>query len=351
MGLTKSQSSGLKGFAIIIMMFHHCFYEPARYKGFEVNFFPFTESAVNDVTLYFKICVSIFAFITGFGLYLSYSKATRDEMLSWTRKRILKTFSGFWFIYLLVFLVTLPIGYPLDVYLTGSKTEGIIYAVVDFLGLANLFDTPTLNATWWYMSAALVFICAVPLLYHLENKVGSIAVIVLIVALPRILGLGYLGGINAYSFILAVFAGMLFAKHHLFERFDNFAKTLHPALVFIVLSCAIVLSVFIWIEISRAKFWEYHFALAPIIMIVYVRRFILCIPYINGILEFLGTHSMNIFLVHTFIRAYFFMDWTYSFDSLWLIPTILLLESLFLSIVIELLKKAIRYDRLIAKIL
>lgn len=95
----------------------------------------------------------------------------------------------------------------------------------------------------------------------------------------------------------------------------------------------------IWIRLEKSKFWEYHYALQPLISIFYCRKYIIRIPVINKILEFLGRHSMNIFLVHTFFRYIFFRDFIYGFKYFWLIVLVLFGVSLGVTMLIELLKK------------
>lgn len=68
---------------------------------------------------------------------------------------------------------------------------------------------------------------------------------------------------------------------------------------------------------------------------------------VNFLLEKIGEHSMNLFLMHTFIKAYYFPNIIYSWKYPILIIMALLLVTMFLSIVIERVKKAICYDVLI----
>ena len=67
-------STALKAIAVLMMLFHHCFLSQNLYQNYLVIFTPFTENTVVTVSNMFKICVSIFAFISGYGLYLNYSK-------------------------------------------------------------------------------------------------------------------------------------------------------------------------------------------------------------------------------------------------------------------------------------
>ena len=61
-------------------------------------------------------------------------------------------------------------------------------------------------------------------------------------------------------------------------------------------------------------------------------------------LEFLGRHSMNIFLFHTFIFLYYFHDIVYCSGNPFLIFLTLLCSCLAISMGMEYLKKAIRFD-------
>lgn len=69
---SKTDTSKVKGIAIIMMIFHHCFLSAARYKGQIVLFMPFSEEFINDFALSMKICVAIFTFLSACGMTLSY---------------------------------------------------------------------------------------------------------------------------------------------------------------------------------------------------------------------------------------------------------------------------------------
>ena len=68
--------------------------------------------------------------------------------------------------------------------------------------------------------------------------------------------------------------------------------------------------------------------------------------FVKG-LGFLGKHSMNIFLIHSFYRDVFFHEFTYSFYYAWLDYIVLTAISLVTSIVLEWFKKLIRYEKFI----
>lgn len=126
-GLTKQDSICLKGVAVILMIFHHCFVDKSRYEGYAIIFSPFSEEFVVSISYYFKICVSIFAFISGYGLYLSAKGhiQNRKEVTQWTVSRLIKTMSGFWFAYIVAFILTwIFADLPSKIYCVNGNVRG-----------------------------------------------------------------------------------------------------------------------------------------------------------------------------------------------------------------------------------
>lgn len=347
MGFTKQDSVCLKGIAIWIMMFHHCFMEEERFEGYVVDFSPFSQEFVVDVSAYFKICVSIFAFITGYGLYLSAKGRCADARSTekWIGIRLIRTLSGFWAVYVLVFAVTqIFAGYPAGIYCKEGRIRGAVYALVDFLGLAQFFSTPTLIQTWWYMSAAVVYIILIPVLIRWVERLGYVTLFGAVAAFAHCVWEGYPGGLSFFTFLPALILGMLFAQYGLFEKLDRMrGGWIQCVLYHLVLAG----SVFLWIRIPVGQLWGYHMAAAPVIFICYCKRYVVRLPVLKEILAFCGRHSMNIFLVHTFIRYVFFADLIYGFRYFWLIALVLFLISAGISVLIELLKRWTGYARYI----
>lgn len=83
----KYQSDCLKGIAIIMLIVHHCFLSPLRYKGQELIFI-IPESVWNYVALFFKICVSLFVFISAYGLTKKMMSLPKDADSQTTHKFI-----------------------------------------------------------------------------------------------------------------------------------------------------------------------------------------------------------------------------------------------------------------------
>lgn len=306
----------------------------------------------------FKICVSIFAFISGYGLYLSAKKKCTGlkETECWIVDRLVKTLSGFWFVYFLVFIVTqIFADYPRGIYCAEGYTQGIVWAAIDFLGLANLMGTPTLVGTWWYMTAAIIFIVAVPIMVKWIDKFGLVSIVVIIMALPRIIGDGFPGGNSAYTFLFPVLLGLIFARYDLFSKIDRIKiirnKYINGVLVFFLLGIIFVAATYIFFRIPFKKLWEYNYGIYAAIFICFFKKYVVRIPVISKILIFFGKHSMNIFLIHTFIQSVFFMDFIFGFKHFLLIAAVLFGISLAISVlIIEPLKKLVRFDKLMDKL-
>ena len=343
---TKRDSLALKGIAIILMVAFHCFYDPSFFADFAIDFSPFSQDQVVQWIRWGKACVSIFAFISGYGLYLSYER-TNDSNNAWIAKRYVKTFSGFWFVYVLVFVVTwIMADLPAIKYYTDGFVRAIVFGLIDFMGLAQLFGSPTLCGAWWYMTAAVLFVCSLPLLVKLEKRVGWIATLAFIVMIPRFLIASYLHGMNSLAFLAVFFCGILWAKYGTFEKHDQLCARMNKALLFCIDTLILAASVLVYARLEWWMLWEYHYTVAPLILIIYAHRYILRLPFVGKALQFLGRYSMGIFLTHMVIQLTLFKEWTYSFRPFWLIPIVLLAVSLAVAIVIELVKKLVRYEKL-----
>lgn len=356
-GLTKKDSLAMKGIAIIIMLFHHLYCEVSRFDKYEIDFSPFSQDFIVDVSLMMKICVSIFAFITGYGLLKSIAKTPLDRgsVLKWNITRLLKTMSGFYFVYIIAFVTTQILsGYPMKTYFGGSRVKGIMYVLADFTGLSTLFETPHMLGEWWYMSAAIIFILLIPVIYGASKKIGYLPVITIIIMLPRLLNAGYLGGTNPYSFILPMVFGMVFSDYNIFERLSLIKpknKIVAYITDFLFFGLSIVFFYFICINFKTSEAWELKFAVFPIFFICFCRYCIVRIPVVKNILEYLGKRSYTLFLTHTFISSVYLNEFIYSFKNFLLIYVVLFSLSLLLAIVIDFIKKLIQYDKLIDKLI
>ena len=357
---SKNDSLCLKGLAIFLLMCIHCFGAEKRFAGFEFNFWPLGQDLYVDLAYYCKICVSIFAFISGYGLYLSAKGKANDITQSnkWVTSRIIKTLNGFWFVYVVCFIALFCANLLIDSrYLQDGMVRGAVYAFLDFLGVAGLFGTPMLNASWWYMSAAVVYVALMPLLVRWTDKLGWFSLLTVIVMIPRVLfNSDFFGATNIYSFILPVYFGALFARFEIFEAIEKIKvsknKVVNNILLFVIGVFLVLVSIYVWIRVPFSVLWEYHFGVAPLFVIVFCNRFIFrdgghIFKVIRVVFSFLGKHSMNVYIFHSFLRVFFLKDFIYSLKYPTLTIVTLLAISLVISVILELIKKLIRYNKFI----
>ena len=343
----KYNSQAMKGIAILLMMFHHMYLEKSRFEPYNVSFAPFTADKIMYIARTFKICVPIYAFITGYGLYLSYKNNTSTPV-RWTGKRLMKTMSGFWIIWLFsVAFFLVWNGYTITRYCrSGNKAVDLAGVVIDFLGLSKLLGTPTLNGTWWYMSAAIIFIICVPLFMKQEENL--ILILVAVAALPRVLSLNVMGRSGIYAFLPALLMGMCVSKYDLFNRWFQVWNHGGKKIIKFLLEFLLVFILYKAYRFLPLKSYsELHWGIYPVVFIAACCEFIVVIPGIRQTLHFLGKHSMNIFLLHTFVRQRSFV---YIGGHFILNTMILLLVTLAVSIVLEWFKKISGYNRLIQNI-
>lgn len=104
MVFTKENTLQIKGIAIILMLFHHCFNWPGMYENISISFFPLTESIVNNISWFGKICVSIFCFLSAYGLTISYNN-NRKAIDMWYKSRLIQLFKNYWFVYIIAIVV------------------------------------------------------------------------------------------------------------------------------------------------------------------------------------------------------------------------------------------------------
>ena len=87
MQFSKKDTALVKGIAILMMLFHHCFESTGRYAGYEMNFFPLTESQTVTIASFFKICVALFVFLSGYGIAKSLERTPQDGYIKQIRRR------------------------------------------------------------------------------------------------------------------------------------------------------------------------------------------------------------------------------------------------------------------------
>jgi len=151
--ITKKDSKALYGIAILFMVFHHCFCIPSRLHN---NYIPVLGNFEFEARIAYigKLCVAIFAFITGYALakqstvngQCNLVERLKDNIVL-SIKQLLRFYPKFW----LVYIIFIPIG----ILFYDYSTSPISLIKSFFLG-------GVYNGEWWYVRQYLKFIILFP---------------------------------------------------------------------------------------------------------------------------------------------------------------------------------------------
>ena len=212
--MTKRESKELQGFAILMMLYHHLFAFPERieypYVSLADQFFHFSLS--QNMGLFCKICVALFAFLSGYGFYCK-AQAIRQDDTDRTKTEIGDFFIKDWKVsghlvlalyrrYWIVYAICVPVGIVFF-----SHTFPPLILLGQFLGLSGIKYIPE----WWYINYYIVLCLLFPLFEfifwkfeHDSNRIMMIkraVIFIVAVLLTVLLKIKGLGGINWYYLI------------------------------------------------------------------------------------------------------------------------------------------------------
>ncbi len=343
---TKKDTNIAKGLFIIMMMIHHLFYDYDTFGNFNVSFVFLSAHQVIVMAQYFKLCIAGFAMLTFYGTTKKYMQFSQDEYIRQivpnSMNKIISLVMSFLFVYVLSVIVALVMKDDLMMLYSRNEKSWLGYAVIDALGMADFFHTPTLNVTWWYMSFVIVMICLFPVFYNLYQKLGVIIVAVAALLPGALLMEQTYYGLCALSMTLGIFA----AKADLFVRLRELGRgnMIIKGVKFIVCAVTFLITyqlLFYGVSVSL------YFGIASVLWTYVCYEFLSPMKGICDMFAFIGKYSMNIFLIHTFLYYYYAKDFIYSFGSGIVIVMVLLGCSLVIAVFIEVLKKIVRYSKLV----
>lgn len=312
------------------------------YWGFTHNFFPLTESQVNHIGAYCKVCDGIFAFICGYGITKKYCNS-RKNISQQAISQYISSMKTFWPVFIIcVFGTAIIDGRPFTVYAGQSFLHSFVNFLLDGLGLAKLMETPSLNDGWWCLSAVAVFAFAAPLFQKAVKYTGWLVPAFFLLAFPRIIGMCYLpsADIRPFYFLMPVLLGVIFAEYDLFEHLDSIQLKpgngcLNCLLRLAVASAMLLASYKAFHFLPVVSFWEYHYALAPLVFILFFHEWMQAFPLLIRPLARLGKHSGNIYFIHGLLLGYYFRTFLFSMPLIWLTPLATYTVCLVFSVVLE----------------
>lgn len=343
----KIQSMKIKGVAISLLIFHHLFYSEYRLNYGGVVTHLISKESLMSVGTYARICVWLFVFVSAYGLSKSYlssgDKVTMRERLVFYKKHYLSLMKPYWFIWTVVFAVSLIFKLTPVSYLENN----IIYIILNFLGLSDFFGTPSMNNVWWYMCLAQVILLIVPLICEAVKRWGKISfpLLFILVQFINMAGVSSIYGGEYINYFFMVIFGVLFARYNIMEKISS---TRFTVCEFFLLIAAICTGMYLNRNLGEIDLWKISKLLLSVSALgicILVHNIIASKKNkvgggISRILVFIGKYSGNIFLIHTFLfdKQYKpeLVYWSHNVILSWLSCMVL---SLIISITIEFIKK------------
>lgn len=331
---SKRNTNIIKGIAVLILCWHHLFW-----RNIQVPINLETVGIMEVLIPLTKVCVALFTMLSGYGINESYKRSNKSYA-NFTFLHVKKLLINYWWIYIPVFILSFWLhasGTPIHIY--GQGELGIKNFLLDFFGLRAMIYSPTLNNTWWYMEAAIIFYLCFPIFHKVLSRVPEI--VIGVSAIPVLLA-----SVNIFwdilittdrelFYILPFVVGMELSRREILNKMVRYCERNRRE--FIVSSCFffVILGV-MRTQISLIVDTFYAFSIIAIgIGVASFENIIL------KVLEFLGRHSMNIFLIHSMVY-YYFASGRKLFDSIDMVLlkyVLLIVICLGSSMIIETIKK------------
>ena len=332
--LSLNDTQVLKGVALLLLLCHHCWYTG---EGFD-DVFVYGKPIFKQIGIFGKLCVSLFVFLSGYGLTIGAIKNNGvGNIMHFYRKRYVKLMINYW----LIWLLFVPLGvFFFDRSFPSVYGDNYVFkALADFFGVHSIVigNVHGYNSTWWFYSCIILFYLFYPLIW--KYRKFWFLTIPLTLLVPEVCGAIPLrhGGVWGYlfSYSLSFVCGMLFANSDL------------PSVKFSIGAKCFMVGIFLLICFFRLKasntvLWDSLICVWGVFVYQQWSR----LEYVSKTFAFLGRHSFNIFLFHTFIYVYYFHDYIFWSRNPILIFATLLMVSIIISVLIEKLKEVLKINYL-----
>lgn len=348
--MQKEVSLQLKGIAILMMLFLHLFnqYDQVLLCYTSVNFWN-GKPLVYALSRIGGLCVPIYLFLSGYGLSAVYEKSAVAMHIG---RRLLKLYVNYWIVLLLFVALgswIAPDRYPGD-------------AVTLVLNLTAWWHT--YNDEWWFLFPYVLLVVLFPAVYGFLRKRSARLCRGVMVGLTILYFMMYfadkrwgqcfdacyvLSQLRQFTYCLYSFVwGAVFYHYRFIERFRLYLVSRFSRGLGLACMCGGILLLLLRMMLGPSIVNPF-FALA--VLLIYnsfpphvcrsVRRF----------LGFMGSHSTNLWLVHTFFAYYLFHDFIYGLKYPLVMYVVLIILSLLSSYLVRLVYRLLRMERHLRKLL
>ncbi len=306
---SREDTSFFKGIAVLILLFIHLFSE----KRGDL-FFSFIQLNGNPLLSYLtlpgQMVVSIFLILSGYGLTQSYQKNVTNGIVQNLKKsfiRIFKLMKLYWFIGILSGIAVTFGGYIL----IGDIYHNVFEMIIDLLGLAYLFNEPTLNTAWWYMTIIIIAYLLFPIGYRIVKShpkpvfIGTNIVVFIFLIFFR--HGRQAGAADFVIWIVPFIWGIYASEYHIFEKIRK--SDMHKRIGRTIILCLLFIPLLLIKQILHTYVFDGYLAVIEIYMLLTLKDS-LKINFLEKFLIYLGNKSYSIYLFHS-IYILFFPQFVY----------------------------------------
>ena len=349
--LTKKNTLMLHGIGILMMIYHHLFitgntwYVNQGKSLFDLfDFLNFGKADTFQLTFawFCKICVAIFAFTSGYAMYIQFDKRCKGQAK--LKEMYLYCLKRFWSFYKKFFLCFIFfVSYD---YLSGNQ-NGFDYSLINYI-LNLLGIRATYNGTWWYILVYYYMILISPVVYILLNKMKFKHYLLFIIIFIVSLGIAFISGnfvpylkmisgfIQNYitMYLIIFMEGMFCGKYPLLDMISSKLNALTSALLLLIV---FVLRVLLIRAPSDSLF---DLVLIVPFVISITKLFSYSEQLIDG-LSFIGKYSSYMWYAHAYFYSYLFFNLVLKSDYSLLVYLQVVIYSLAVSIIFTHIEKSI----------
>lgn len=316
--ITKDDTRMLKGAAILLMLIHHVFGSQVLFAGGgkEILYLiPLDNMGYHGVlemlSNFGSICVILYFFLSGFGLYRSYEQSGNC--------RTMARLKGFYISYWKVLLPFVAIGtlffshqdtsfaapgMGTDTFYAFSHFD-LTYLIKSMSGLAMIY-----NLSWWFILPYLFCLITFPLWARIVDRlpaVGACGVVMLLIILQRLpwpdanttLWTNVLMRNGGDARFLMFYLGAALAKDRTLDNLQNQWASLTPMPVL-----ADLVGLLFIVVLMTTNFTDMPMVWVTLFTIMAGDLFRRVAP-LGRFMSLMGKHSTNIWLFHTFLFFYF----------------------------------------------
>lgn len=322
MDFSRDDTKMVKGFAIILMLYHHLFAFPNRIQDGSSYIPLLTFTSVDSamlIGLFGKMCVALFLFLGGYGTWMSF-QARRDKQLPGQPKDttattdLLSSFTlakikGLYTPYLKVFAIVVPLALLLGDARVTATFESLFWNIT---GL-NI----TYNGEWWFFTDYLILLATFPLMVRFfARKHATVSVDLLAICIwnatvtwivPSLAQADWASEFTQSIIWQKLFetmrwsacflAGCLFARWNLLAK----AKERFSGRYLVCIGFLLCLAFLVCLRFKLNVGYRYDFLYAPLVCIALS---VLATTKTGALLSkplmAIGKHSTNIWLTHSF---------------------------------------------------